>query len=117
VLRKAISIQKRAKAVGRLAAVILLSHLDRAQPATPHRSRAGGIILRLPSTIVVLSFARRWRSLSSLRGPYVGFPSPVILDFPRGTSTAAIADDLAEAGVIRYLWQFLVAWGSIPTRD
>lgn len=41
--------------------------------------------------------------------PYRGFQSEVYLDFPRGTSTRAMARELARAGVIRYQWQFLLA--------
>ncbi|HTB17023.1 MAG TPA: endolytic transglycosylase MltG [Bryobacteraceae bacterium] len=44
----------------------------------------------------------------SLRTPYQGFHQPVILDFPKGTSTEAMANDLARNGVIRYAWQFLL---------
>ena len=41
--------------------------------------------------------------------PTEGFREPVILDFPKGTSTHAMADELAQNGVIRYSWQFLMA--------
>ena len=33
----------------------------------------------------------------------------MILDFPKGTSTQAMAEELAQNGVIRYSWQFLMA--------
>jgi UPF0755 protein len=39
---------------------------------------------------------------------YQGFRDPVILDFPKGTSTQAMAEMLAQNGVIRYSWQFLM---------
>ena len=45
----------------------------------------------------------------SLNTAYQGFRDPVILDFPKGTSTQAMADELAQHGVIRYSWQFLMA--------
>jgi UPF0755 protein len=45
----------------------------------------------------------------SLETAYQGFGAPVILDFPKGTSTQAMADQLAQSGVIRYSWQFLMA--------
>jgi len=45
----------------------------------------------------------------SLNAAYQGFHEPVILDFPRGTSTQTMADELAQSGVIRYSWQFLLA--------
>ncbi len=44
----------------------------------------------------------------SLNAAYQGFREPVILDFPKGTSTEAMANDLARNGVIRYAWQFLL---------
>jgi UPF0755 protein len=45
----------------------------------------------------------------SLDARYQGFQQPVILDFPKGTSTQAMANELAQNGVIRYSWQFLMA--------
>ena len=45
----------------------------------------------------------------SLNASYQGFQNPVILDFPKGTSTEEMADQLAQNGVIRYPWQFLLA--------
>ncbi len=45
----------------------------------------------------------------SLNMAYQGFRDQVILDFPKGTSTRAMADTLAQNGVIRYSWQFLLA--------
>jgi UPF0755 protein len=45
----------------------------------------------------------------SLNATYQGFYEPVILDFPKGTSTQAMAEELAQQGVIRYSWQFLMA--------
>jgi UPF0755 protein len=44
----------------------------------------------------------------SLNATYQGFREPVILDFPKGTSTQAMAGELAQNGVIRYSWQFLM---------
>ena len=45
----------------------------------------------------------------SLGTAYQGFGAPVILEFPKGTSTQTMADELARSGVIRYSWQFLLA--------
>ncbi len=45
----------------------------------------------------------------SLKTDYRGFRDQVILDFPKGTSTQAMAEQLAQNGVIRYSWQFLLA--------
>src|SRR5579862_1248194 len=46
---------------------------------------------------------------TSLYANYQGFHQPVILDFPKGTSTQSMAGELARNGVIRYSWQFLAA--------
>ena len=45
----------------------------------------------------------------SLKTDYQAFHQPVILDFPKGTSTQTMAEELAQNGVIRYSWQFLLA--------
>jgi UPF0755 protein len=50
----------------------------------------------------------------SVSRPYQGFQKPVILDFPKGTSTRSMAVQLAQAGVIRNSWQFLVARAMRP---
>ncbi len=81
---------------------------------TARRSLAGGVILRLLLGIVVLIALGSGAAYFSLSRPYQSFQKPVILDFPRGTSTAAMAEDLAEAGVIRYRWQFLAARALYP---
>ena len=39
--------------------------------------------------------------------PYQAFSQPVVLEFPKGTSTAAMGSQLAHAGVLRYGWEFL----------
>lgn len=40
---------------------------------------------------------------------YRGFKAPVYVEIPRGTSTMAIGEMLAESGVIRYPWLFALA--------
>jgi UPF0755 protein len=50
----------------------------------------------------------------SVSRPYQGFQKPVILDFPKGTSTRSMGAQLAQAGVIRNSWQFLVARAMRP---
>jgi UPF0755 protein len=45
----------------------------------------------------------------SLTTPYQAFTQPVILEFPKGTSTQSMARKLASAGVIHYPWQLLLA--------
>jgi UPF0755 protein len=44
-----------------------------------------------------------------LNRPYQGFEGEVILELPRGTSTNKMADILAEAGVVRSRWDFILA--------
>ena len=46
--------------------------------------------------------------------PYKGFKNEVYLDFPKGTSTQQMAEQLAKAGVIRYSWQFVVTRAMRP---
>ncbi len=41
--------------------------------------------------------------------PYRGFSTPVFVDIPRGSSTRGIARRLAQAGVVRFGWQFVLA--------
>ncbi len=48
-------------------------------------------------------------ALLSLSWPYAGFEGETFVDIPRGTSAHAMARSLAEAGVVRYRWQFLLA--------
>ena len=72
-------------------------------------SRAGGMLLRLFlgfTLAVVIGAGALYFSLSQ---PYQGFSNPVILDFPKGTNTSEMAADLANSGVIRFSWQFLLA--------
>jgi UPF0755 protein len=76
---------------------------------TLHSSRSGGIFLRLVVVIVLVGAGVVLLLASTLAMAYQGFPSSVILDFPKGTSTSAMADQLAESGVIRYPWQFVLA--------
>jgi UPF0755 protein len=72
-------------------------------------ARSGGILLRLVVVIVLVGAGVVLLLASTLAMAYQGFPSPVILDFPKGTNTSAMAGQLAESGVIRYPWQFVLA--------
>jgi UPF0755 protein len=75
-----------------------------------HRdARRGGIILRLIVLVVLIGTGVVLLLASTLAMAYQGFPSSVILDFPKGTSTSAMAAQLADAGVVRYPWQFKLA--------
>jgi peptidoglycan lytic transglycosylase G len=66
-------------------------------------TRAVRLILVLAALAVLAAGAM----YLSLRTAYRGFRETVILDFPKGTSARAMADQLAQNGVIRYAWQFL----------
>jgi UPF0755 protein len=47
--------------------------------------------------------------------PYAGFHGEVFVDIPKGASTPTIAQLLADAGVIEYPWQFLLARALQPS--
>jgi UPF0755 protein len=64
---------------------------------------------RILSALLLLALIAASAAYLSLNANYQGFHQPVILDFPKGTSTQAMADELAQNGVIRYSWQFIVA--------
>ena len=44
-----------------------------------------------------------------LEQPYQGFSGETFVEFPRGTGTSGIANALANAGVVRSRWDFLLA--------
>ena len=46
---------------------------------------------------------------TGLEQPYQGFQRETFVDLPRGTGTGGIADMLAQAGVVRCRWDFLLA--------
>ncbi len=58
--------------------------------------------------VLLAAIAGGW-VLSRLNRPYEGFPEPVFLDFAHGTSTRAMASELAKKGVIENRWLFLAA--------
>lgn len=64
---------------------------------------------RVLATLLFLALIAAGIAYMSLNTDYQGFREPVILDFPKGTSTRAMANELAQNGVIRYSWQFLMA--------
>lgn len=67
------------------------------------------IALRLVSVFVLLGAIAAGLAYLSLNARYQGFREAVILDFPKGTTTREMAEELAQNGVIRYSWQFLMA--------
>jgi UPF0755 protein len=64
---------------------------------------------RLLLVLVILALLGGGAAFVSVYAPYQGFREPVIVEFPKGTSTQAMAAQLEQQGVIRYAWQFLVA--------
>jgi UPF0755 protein len=58
--------------------------------------------------VLVAVIAGGW-VFSRLNQSYAGFPSPVFVEFARGTSTRAMATELAKKGVIQDRWLFLAA--------
>jgi UPF0755 protein len=64
---------------------------------------------RLTFALALLAAVGAGLAYVSLKTAYQGFGAPVIVDFPKGTSTRSMADELARSGVIRYSWQFLMA--------
>jgi UPF0755 protein len=59
-------------------------------------------------TLILLIALGAGAAYLSLNTGFQGFSQPVIVDFPKGTNTRAMADELAQSGVIRYAWQFLL---------
>jgi len=74
-----------------------------------HSTQSGGIFLRLAVLLALIGAGVVLLLASTLAMSYQGFASPVILDFPKGTTTTAMARQLADAGVVRYPWQFVLA--------
>src|SRR5665213_2166606 len=71
---------------------------------------------RLLSAFLLLALLAAAVAYMSLHTTYQGFREPVILDFPTGTSTPAMAQELSQKGIIRYSWQFLIARALQPGR-
>jgi UPF0755 protein len=62
-----------------------------------------GLVIAALAAVAAAVWA--WNSLSA---PHRGFSDEVFLTFERGSSTRSIARKLADAGIIRYPWQFLI---------
>jgi UPF0755 protein len=73
-------------------------------------------MMRILFALLLLALIAAAMAYASLYATYQGFREPVILDFPKGTSTQAMAGELAQNGVIRYSWQFLIARALHPSR-
>jgi UPF0755 protein len=75
---------------------------------TRSRSRSG-CFSRLIALFFLLALIVAGAAYVSLTTPYQAFTQPVILEFPKGTSTQSMGQKLASAGVIHYPWQLLLA--------
>ena len=73
------------------------------------RGRAGGCLLRLVALAAAFVALACGILAFLLTRPYRGFSGEsAVLEFPKGTSSSAIATQLAETGVVQSRWQFLV---------
>jgi UPF0755 protein len=66
-------------------------------------------VLRAAGLLALVLAAAAGYAAFRLYRPYQGFSSDVFLEFARGTSAARMADQLAQAGVVRSRWDFLLA--------
>jgi len=64
------------------------------------------VVKRVILSALLLALLAAGAVLASLRSPYRGFGNDVFLTIDRGTGAVAIGRVLAQAGVIRYAWQF-----------
>jgi UPF0755 protein len=71
---------------------------------------------RLLLALFLLALIAATIAYLSLYNSYQGFRDQAILDFPKGTSTETMAEELAQSGVVRYSWQFLLARALNPGR-
>ena len=78
------------------------------------RHSCAGCLARLMFALVLVAALAAGVVYYSASRPYQGFQKPVILDFPKGTSTQSMSAQLAGAGVIQYSWAFLFARAMRP---
>jgi UPF0755 protein len=78
------------------------------------RHSCAGCLARLMFALFLVAVIGAVAAYYSVSRTYQGFQKPVILDFPKGTSTQSMSAQLAQAGVIHYSWQFLLARGMHP---
>ena len=72
-------------------------------------TRAGRFLFRSFLLLLLLVVAAGALLYFSLGQEYQGFANSVILEFPKGTTSSGMATQLANTGVIRVPWQFLLA--------
>ncbi len=66
-------------------------------------------LFRLFALAVIAALVAGGYIFYRLNQPYQGFSEPVFVEFPRGTSTEAMASTLASKGVVENRWLFLAA--------
>ena len=66
-------------------------------------------ILRSLGVLVLLGVAAAGYAVYRVGQPYGDFREPVFVEFPRGTGSQAMAEQLVRAGVVRSRWDFLLA--------
>jgi UPF0755 protein len=71
-------------------------------------------VLRIIGILFVLVLLVAGSLYFLINRPYKGFENEVFVEFPRGTSTRAMADQLASQGVIRSAWEFMAVRASRP---
>ena len=71
--------------------------------------------LRIGVVVLAAAAAAGWCGWRLTR-PYQGFSGETFVEFPRGTGSRALAASLAEAGVVRSRWDFLLARLLSPMR-
>jgi UPF0755 protein len=79
------------------------------------RHSCAGCLARLMLALFLVAVIGAVAAYYSVSRAYQGFQNPVILDFPKGTSTQSMSAQLAQAGVVRYSWQFLLARAMRPS--
>lgn len=71
--------------------------------------RAGAWFLRAVVSFALVLIASGGALYLLATRPYQGFSGQMIIEFPKGTSSSGMASELANAGVIRSRWLFLLA--------
>ena len=66
-------------------------------------------VLRIAGVLGLMALVIVGYAIFRLNQPYQGFSGAIFVEFPRGTPTSMVAQQLAEAGVIGSRWDFLFA--------
>src|SRR5438132_5312349 len=73
-------------------------------------------ILRWAGVLLLLAALGAGYVAYELTRPYAAFGEETFIDFPKGTSSAGMANLLANSGVIPHAWEFLAARALYPRR-